>query len=351
MITPVDAQARLISSHARTYDTASRPAPPSSSGTYTPMKPSDASSFRIAGGTLPCSSMSCAIGRSFSVAKSRAVRCTSSCDSVSERSNAAADSVLVVVVMPVLLIRVDADEPPLRVAREEVVALEFAHRRLRGLRLVEGAAHVVDAEPDHESGLRAHLGRRLAIVRCVKHEVGVLGLQPARVRVPAGARGQADDVRVERRDRGVLRGEGEHRTDLRAAHFAYPKKPRPLLRPSHPACTYWRSSGAGRYFWSPRSRCITSRIARQTSSPMRSASASGPIGKFRPFIIVSIASAVPTPSASAKTASLIIGMSTRFAMKPGVSFDSTAVLPSVAARSRVRVIVASLVCRPRMSST
>jgi len=84
---------------------------------------------------------------------------------------------------------------------------------------------------------------------------------------------------------------------------------------------------------------------------MRSASASGPIGKLSPFIIVSIASAVPTPSDSAKTASLIIGMRTRFAMNPGVSFDSTAVLPSVFARSRVRAIVASLVWRPRMSST
>src|SRR5438132_10580599 len=140
------------------------------------MNPSAASSFRIGGGTFPCSSMSCAIGRSFSVAKSRAVRRTSSCDSVSVRSNAASDSVLVVVVMAVLLIRVDADVPALGVAREELVALELADDRLRGLRLVERGSHVVDAEPDHEPDLSAHLGRRLAVVGPVEHHVGVLGV-------------------------------------------------------------------------------------------------------------------------------------------------------------------------------
>ena len=51
---------------------------------------------------------------------------------------------------------------------------------------------------------------------------------------------------------------------------------------------------------------------------MRSASASGPIGWFMPsFITVSIASGVPTPSITQYTASLIIGMSTRFETKPG----------------------------------
>src|SRR4030081_1234541 len=141
------------------------------------MKPSEASSFRIAGGTVPVSSMSCAIGRSFSVAKAGAVRWTSSCESVRARSNAApasAGSVLVVVVMAVLLIRVDADVPALGVAGEEVVALEFA----------------ADPEPDHEADLPAHLGRRLAIVRRVEHDVGIAGLQPARVRVRAGPGGE-----------------------------------------------------------------------------------------------------------------------------------------------------------------
>src|SRR5438132_14028924 len=107
------------------------------------MNPSDAISARIAAGTLPCSSMSPAIGRSFSVAKARAVRCTSACDSVSARSNAAPDSVVVVVAMAVLLTDVDADEPALGIAREEVVAVEVADDGLRGARPVERGLHVV----------------------------------------------------------------------------------------------------------------------------------------------------------------------------------------------------------------
>ena len=67
----------------------------------------------------------------------------------------------------------------------------------------------------------------------------------------------------------------------------------PLFRPSQPAATILRSSGHGRYLSSPRPPCSTSRIARQVSRPIRSASASGPIGWFMPsFITVSIASGV-----------------------------------------------------------
>src|SRR2546425_1217943 len=59
-----------------------------------------------------------------------------------------------------------------------------------------------------------------------------------------------------------------------------------------------RSSGAARYLSSPRSRCSTSRIARHTSSPIRSASANGPRGWLIPsFMTVSIASGVATPEA------------------------------------------------------
>ena len=59
-------------------------------------------------------------------------------------------------------------------------------------------------------------------------------------------------------------------------------------------------------------------MARQTSRPMKSASVSGPIGWFIPsFITASIASGVPTPSITAKIASLIIGIRMRLAMKPG----------------------------------
>lgn len=54
------------------------------------------------------------------------------------------------------------------------------------------------------------------------------------------------------------------------------------------------------------------------SSPMRSASARGPIGWFIPsFITSSIAGAVATPSMRQYAASLIIGMRTRFATNPG----------------------------------
>src|SRR2546430_15788652 len=119
------------------------------------MNPSEASWARIAAGTLPCSSMSPAIGRSFSVANSRAVRCTSSCDSVRARSNAAPDSVVAVVAMAVLLTDVDADEPALWVGREEVVTVEVADDGLGGPRLVERGLHVVDAEPDPEPDLAA----------------------------------------------------------------------------------------------------------------------------------------------------------------------------------------------------
>src|SRR5947208_484325 len=126
------------------------------------MKPSDASAVRIRGGIFPCASMSCAMGRSCSVAKSRAVRRTSSCESVSARSKAApalVGSVLVVMAMRVLLVHVDADVPAFGIAREEVVTVEVTDDGPRGSRLVERLLHVVDPEPDHESTLAAHLGR------------------------------------------------------------------------------------------------------------------------------------------------------------------------------------------------
>ncbi len=59
-------------------------------------------------------------------------------------------------------------------------------------------------------------------------------------------------------------------------------------------------------------------MSRQTSRPMKSASASGPIGWFMPsFMTVSIASRSATPSIRQKTASLIMGISTRLQTKPG----------------------------------
>src|SRR5258708_8284621 len=134
------------------------------------MNPSAAISWRIAAGTLPCSSMSCASGSSFWVAKSRGVRCTSACDAVSARSNAAPASVVVVVAMSVLLTDVDADQSALGIAREEIVAVEVTHDGLRGPRLVERGLHVVDAEPHDEPRLPADLPRGLAIARPVEHD-------------------------------------------------------------------------------------------------------------------------------------------------------------------------------------
>src|SRR5579859_954679 len=205
------------------------------------MNPSAPSSLTMAAGTLPCSSMSWAIGRSFSRAKSRAVRCTSACASVSARSKVAPVSVLVVVAMAVLLVHVDADVAALGIAGEEVVAEEVADHGLRGARLVVHVSDVVDAEPDDEAGLAAHFGRGLAVIGRVEHDIRVAGGEPARVRVSATPGPQSDDVAVEARRRGVPRGEREdrpHPSARHVAHRAYSKKPRPLLRPSQPACTY-----------------------------------------------------------------------------------------------------------------
>ena len=61
-------------------------------------------------------------------------------------------------------------------------------------------------------------------------------------------------------------------------------------------------------------------IATQVSSPIRSASASGPMGCAKPsFAIVSIASGSATPSISAYAASFTKGMRMRFETKPGKS--------------------------------
>ena len=79
------------------------------------------------------------------------------------------------------------------------------------------------------------------------------------------------------------------------------------------------AAGRGGTCRRPGRSCSTSRIARQTSSPMKSASASGPIGCAMPsFMTVSMASGVATPSMTQKIASLIIGIRTRLATKPGI---------------------------------
>src|SRR6266849_8387079 len=124
-------------------------------------------------GTLPCSSISRACGSTFSRAKSRAVRCASSCSSVSERSKPVAVSV--VVAMAVLLIRVEADVAAVGVAGEEVVAVELADRAARGFGKRIRGRDVVDAEPQHEAALSADVRLGLPVVRIVHDELRVVG--------------------------------------------------------------------------------------------------------------------------------------------------------------------------------
>ena len=86
----------------------------------------------------------------------------------------------------------------------------------------------------------------------------------------------------------------------------------------------------------------TSMIPLQTSRPMKSASASGPIGWLRPiFAPVSMSSAVPTPSSNARIASPRNGISIRLTMNPGRSAETMTCLPSsadeLADRGRGRV--------------
>ena len=76
------------------------------------------------------------------------------------------------------------------------------------------------------------------------------------------------------------------------------------------------------------------------------------MGWFIPSVMtVSMSSAVPTFSASARKASLIIGMRTRLAMKPGRSADTTGVLPRERASSITVWSVSSDVRGPRTTST
>src|SRR6185369_10902819 len=130
--------------------------------------------------TLPCSSISRARGRTFSRAKSRAVRCASSCSSLSVRSNPVIGSVVVTMSVSMLLIRVEPDVAAIGVASVEVVALERADGAAGRFRTRVGAGDIVDPEPDDEAALRPHLGLGLAIVRVVDDDLCVLGLEPSR---------------------------------------------------------------------------------------------------------------------------------------------------------------------------
>src|SRR6266705_2247211 len=67
----------------------SKPAPPSASGSATPVRPISAAFLKSARGKWPVSSSSFANGRTSDSANSRTVFCSSFCSSVSSRSNVA----------------------------------------------------------------------------------------------------------------------------------------------------------------------------------------------------------------------------------------------------------------------
>ena len=93
-------------------------------------------------------------------------------------------------------------------------------------------------------------------------------------------------------------------------------------------------------------------IPRTTSRPMKSASASGPMGWLSPTRApVSMSSAVATPSSRARIASATNGMRIRLTMKPGRSAETITCLPSSPASARTAATVASSVAPPRISST
>src|SRR6266542_2865286 len=183
-----------------------------------PRKPSDAISRISSDGTLPCSSISCARGSTFSRAKSRAVRCASSCSSLSARSNPVVGSVRVTV-PTVLLVGIEAHVTPVGIAREEVIAAELAHDRAGGLRARERGADAVDAEPNDEAALPADFGLGLPVFRLVDDELRVRRVKPGRV--VARLAGQSDDLAVEARDLRVLLAEGEDRSEHGAVLLAH----------------------------------------------------------------------------------------------------------------------------------
>src|SRR6266571_8156683 len=181
------------------------------------MKPSRPISAMSSRGIFLSSSIAAACGNTFSRAKSRAVRWTSCCSSLSVRSNP--DVSVVVVVTMVVLQRVDADVPAVRILREEEVAMELTDGAARARRLVVRGAHIGDPEPHHESRRRPDLLRRLAVVALVHHDLRVRGLEPCGIR--AGIAREADDLAVEALGLRALRAEQHHRADLRVVDLAH----------------------------------------------------------------------------------------------------------------------------------
>jgi hypothetical protein len=93
-------------------------------------------------------------------------------------------------------------------------------------------------------------------------------------------------------------------------------------------------------------------MAKQVSSPIKSANFKGPIGTFVPkTIVLSMSSRVPMPSKRVKIASLMYGIKIRFAINPGTSFETVVVFPMASANVFVMSMVSLLVWHPDISST
>src|SRR5206468_8802287 len=131
-------------------------------------------------------------------------------------------SVLVVVAM-VVLQRVDADEPAVRIAREEEVAVEVADHEALVARALVRRADVHDAEPHDDADLRSDLLGRLPVGRIVDDDLRVRCVEPSRV--IARVAGQAHDLAIEALDLAPARAEQHHRTDLRPVLTAHAVAP------------------------------------------------------------------------------------------------------------------------------
>src|SRR5439155_6523201 len=128
-------------------------------------------------------------------------------------------AVSVVVAMAVLLVRVEADVAAVGIAGEEVIAVELADRPARGLGARVGGRDVVDAEPQHEAALYAHIRLGLAVVGIVHDELRVLGSEPGRVGLRL--RFESGDLGVEADDLRAFRGERHHRAQARHVLVAH----------------------------------------------------------------------------------------------------------------------------------
>lgn len=135
-----------------------------------------------------------------------------------------------------------------------------------------------DVEPRRGDFPRSHRHRMRGIASYAPYvwpsRAGTCGERNTLVSAGAGAdRRKAPAARPTRNRTQTVRP-----TRSRIQTFAYSRKPRPVLRPRHPAATRCSSSGSGARPGSRNSRCSTRSMASDTSSPTTSSSSKGPIG-------------------------------------------------------------------------